>query len=330
VAVFQTFRGIGDLLWALTSLLALAEATPEGRIHLLTRETTRARALLAAEPRIAGIDYVPSFTGPAGHPREILATARLLRRLRPRALVILDKIPRAAIAARLAGVPQVTGLGFKGQARWLTLAPHLPPALAREQRIPMLRAFLPALGVAYPEEEARLRLPEGLAAAMAARFQACPRPWIALGLGASSSDRHWPRAHWLALLAALAGRGGSRFLVGGAADRAFADGLAAECAAAGAIVAASPPPPMVNLCPWGMGDLAGLLAHMDAFVGTDSGPLNLACALGVPSVGLFGVTPPFLHTRHARPALGAGMAEIAPAPVAALVADCLAARRAAS
>jgi heptosyltransferase-1 len=41
-----------------------------------------------------------------------------------------------------------------------------------------------------------------------------------------------------------------------------------------------------------MEKLASLLQHAVAFVGTDSGPYQLACALGVPTVGLLGPAPP--------------------------------------
>ena len=46
-------------------------------------------------------------------------------------------------------------------------------------------------------------------------------------------------------------------------------------------------------------ELAALLAHATVFVGSDSGPLHLASALGIPTVGLFGPASPALTAPQA-------------------------------
>jgi ADP-heptose:LPS heptosyltransferase len=47
-------------------------------------------------------------------------------------------------------------------------------------------------------------------------------------------------------------------------------------------------------------ELTNLIYNAKAVVSVDSGPLNLACALGVPAVGIFGVTGPETMEQYAR------------------------------
>jgi heptosyltransferase-2 len=44
-----------------------------------------------------------------------------------------------------------------------------------------------------------------------------------------------------------------------------------------------------------------LLHHADLFVGTDSGPMNMAAAVGTPTFGLFGVNPPLSYSKFIHP-----------------------------
>jgi heptosyltransferase II len=44
-------------------------------------------------------------------------------------------------------------------------------------------------------------------------------------------------------------------------------------------------------------EAAALLQQADLFVGADSGPMNLAAAVGTPAFGLFGPTPVLTYSR---------------------------------
>jgi ADP-heptose:LPS heptosyltransferase len=58
-----------------------------------------------------------------------------------------------------------------------------------------------------------------------------------------------------------------------------------------AVVAAGVPDGYVDTCGRvSLSEAIGLLSRLDLFVGNDSGPLHLAAALGVPSVGIYGPT----------------------------------------
>ena len=75
----------------------------------------------------------------------------------------------------------------------------------------------------------------------------------------------------------------------------------------------------INACSLSLVEAVALLHHADLFVGTDSGPMNLAVAVATPAFALFGVNPvlgysKFIHplTPPGGPAPG-GMQRISPA-----------------
>src|SRR5580704_13391567 len=55
--------------------------------------------------------------------------------------------------------------------------------------------------------------------------------------------------------------------------------------------------PTVNACDLTIMEAAALLQRSDLFVGSDSGPMNLAAAVGTPAFGLFGPTPVLTYSR---------------------------------
>jgi lipopolysaccharide heptosyltransferase II len=53
----------------------------------------------------------------------------------------------------------------------------------------------------------------------------------------------------------------------------------------------------VNACDLTIMEAAALTQRSDLFVGCDSGPMNLAAAVGTPAFGLFGPTPVLTYSR---------------------------------
>ena len=56
-AVIQVKRGIGDVVWHLPFIRAIAAATGERAVTFLTLPSTRAKDLLAAEPSVGEVIY---------------------------------------------------------------------------------------------------------------------------------------------------------------------------------------------------------------------------------------------------------------------------------
>ena len=69
-------------------------------------------------------------------------------------------------------------------------------------------------------------------------------------------------------------------------------------ARAQSIMACSAGAPVINACDLMLDDALALLHYADLFVGTNSGPMNLAAAVATPAFALFGVNPVLAYSRY--------------------------------
>jgi heptosyltransferase-2 len=244
--------------------------------------------LLAADPCVTETIYFEHDGSELKRAMNMVKLAALLRWQAFGQVWILDRTLRPALAAKVAGIPQRIGLGLGAQRLFLT-NPGIDQSHFHDQPVDWLKALMAAMKVPLASTEPNLRLPPETLAEIDAKFSGAPRPWIALGLGASHPDKDWPDAHWADFLAGLRQRfQGSIFLVGGGMNSARAERFIAQSAGACA----------VNACDLGLCEAAALLRHADLFVGPSSAPMNLAVAGGTDAFGLFGSTPVLTYSKR--------------------------------
>ena len=290
--VIQTKQGIGDSIWHLPFIRAIAAAAGES-VTLLALPSTHARELFQAEPSVAQTFYFENRGSELARGAQLVRLIRMLRGLSCRTVWILDRSARPALAATLAGIPNRFGLGF-GRQRWFITNAGIDRRFYHAMPIEWLKALMEAMQVSCPTTEPSLSLPSPLVAEIGARFAALARPWIAIGLGASHPDKDWPDSHWIEFLHALRDRvSGTVLLVGGPSQARRAATLIEQTAGAAAI----------NACDLAVMESTALLSHADLFIGPDSGPMNLAAAVGTTALGLFGATPVLGYSRFIRPIL---------------------------
>ena len=323
-AVIQVKPGIGDVIWHLPFIRAIAAAAPGGKVAFLAPPSSHARELLAAEPGIAETIYFRHAGSELQRGINLIRLSLLLRRRHFRSIWILDRTTRPALAARLAGIPERIGLGLGAQSLFITNS-GVDHSHFHDHPIDWLRALMAAMQVPLPSTEPALRIDAAMLHAIAEKFAHTPRPWIVLGIGASHPDKDWPDENWAGFIAGLRGRTpGTVFLIGGDANVARAQHFIATSAGA----------PAINACGLGLIEATALLHHADLFIGPSSGPLNLAAAVGTESFGLFGSTPVLTYSKfiHAivpdgGPSPG-GMRVISPAQAIAAIAPHLPAEEA--
>lgn len=319
--VVQPLLGLGDMIQMIPVLRAIARSDPSGRIDLITVENFPGRDLFQAEgyvgryagavPRHFNIQTAP----PGGRDSAVyshLPSARRsligdnLRRVRAmcrihrlarqgryeRAFILSDSW-RYAAPVRVAGVREVYGYGSRAQSRFLVpgVLPDGGTLRRRGQKIqePALR-LLEHLGMA-PDGLPTLSVPTEARRQAAARHAGQPRPWVGVAVGSAERVRIWPPERTAAILDRLwrAGRR-TQFIFATAAEAPLAAAVAIACREAR-------PLPRIGLS---LPEVMGLLAACDFTFCTDSGLMNLALALGVPTHALFAtVTPyeywPWLH-----------------------------------
>jgi heptosyltransferase II len=288
VAVVQVKRGIGDVIWHLPFIQAIAAVSPGGQVTFLAPPSSCAEQLLAADPAVAETIYFEHDGSELKRAVNMIKLAALLRWQSFRQVWILDRTLRPALAAKLAGTSERIGLGLGAQRLFIT-NPGIDRSHFHDQPVDWLKALMAAMKVPLASTEPDLRLPPQTLAAIAATFSGMPRPWIALGLGASHPEKDWPDSHWAEFLAGLRRRvSGTVFLVGGTTNSARAEGFIAHSTGA----------PAVNACDLALPEAGALLRHADLFIGPSSAPMNLAVAGGTDAFGLFGSTPVLTYSKR--------------------------------
>jgi heptosyltransferase-2 len=294
--IIQTKRGIGDVVWHLPFIRAIAAVSPGGTVTFLAPPTTHAQALLQAEPCVAQTLYFENQGSEVARGLHLIRLIMLLRSLRCRTAWILDRTSRAAFAALAAGVPNRIGIGL-GPQRWFITNQGIDQRHFHDMPIEWLKALMETMRVPCPGTEPDLRLPPAVVTSIGERYRACSRPWLVLGLGGSHPVKDWPLPHWQEFIGKLRGRtSGTLFLIGGIE----------QSVRACLLIAAGGEAAAVNACDLTVVEAAALLRHADLFVGPDSGPMNLAAAVGVPTFGLFGTTPVLSYSRFIHPVLPDG------------------------
>ena len=260
-ALFVTSTRIGDAVLS-TGILA----------HLL-RARPGVRVTIACGPASA-----PLFEAVPGLDRLIVITKR------PYATHWLDLWAKCALPLwHLVVDLRGSALAYFLRARHRRV---MRPALYRGHQIERLaRAFglreppAPVIWTAPRHEEAAAELiPRGT-------------PVLALGPTANWAPKIWPAANFIALAEQLTGRDGilpgARIAVFGGPD---------ERALAQPVIDALPADRCIDLV--GKVDLltaAACLKRAALFVGNDSGLMHIAAATGIPTLGLFGPSPPALY-----------------------------------
>ncbi len=311
MAVFQPRPGLGDLIWHLPLIRAIAAASLSGRVVLITKPSTQADVLLEGDPaieRIVWFDRNPRqgrgrHDGALGLPRLVAS----LRGCGAQSCVLLHHGASLAAAVCVAGIRHRYGYGTtRAQRTWLNRGPFLPRIAPFTEAFAQASAYANAAGFAALPEPAVAIHPLARAA-VAARIAGLRTPLAVLGVGSQGQVRQWGAANFARLANALVARGtGTVLLLAAAHEAPHVEAIIAAAANSGRMHAA---------LGWPLPEVAALLADAPLFIGNDSGMMNLRAAAGRPAYALFGASGPLTHSTLIRPIIPpagprAGMAAI--------------------
>ena len=299
VAVVQPLPGIGDMIWHLPHIRAIAAYLGEP-VTLLAKPRSLADQLFKGDPAVQDIQWID--LNPAGRRGAhdgvsgLLRLASALRTLRLQRIVLLHHSHTIAAAAWMAGISDRSGYGWGAQRWLLSRRPFLPPEIARLHQHTRATRFLEASGIPLPSAEPHLAVRQCALEKARDRLAALPQPFIAMGIGSSEPSRQFGAARLARLANELLCVGWPAVaLVGGPDDLALAAeirGLLGDNAARA-----------IPALGWHLQHIAALLQKAAFYVGNNTGVMNLAAAVGVRTYGMFGTTPPFHHASQILPIL---------------------------
>lgn len=273
--------GLGDLLFAMPAVTALAAAYPGAEITLLGQPLHA--ALLADRPGpVTSVEVLPVRPGIRDGRPDPTAEQQFMERMRDRSFDLAVQVHGGGRNSN----PFLLELGARH-----TVGTRTPDAVALERTIPYLY---------YQHEVMRALEVVGLAGALPVDLEPCvelteqeralrdeartgrSRPLVLLHPGATDPRRRWPAATFGEVAARTVADGAEVVVIGDDSDIEAADAIVAHARSRGAGEGVTSRAGRIPI-----GELVSLLAQGSVLLANDSGPRHLAQAIGTPTVGIF-------------------------------------------
>jgi heptosyltransferase-2 len=295
--VVQPLPGIGDMIWHLPHIRALAHQAGEP-VTLVAKPRSRADEIFAAEDTVREIIWVDrNPKGASGAHDGLPGLWRLIRTLRAGrfdAAALLHHSSSLAFATFAAGIPLRRGYGVGAQRWFLNRPPNLTRAIMQRHQFQRATQFLQAAGIPMLETEPRLPVAPSAREIIRVRLADAPHPMVAIGIGSSEPSRQWGPTRLAALAHTLLHAGWPGVaLLGGSDDAALLRDIQAALG--------EDAPRALPALGWHLTETAALLAESAFYVGNTTGVMNMAAAVGIRTYALFGTTPPFHHSSQIVP-----------------------------
>ena len=298
---------VGDCVHVLPALAALRARLPRAHIAWLVED--KAASLIRGHPHLDEVivlerrRWARDSRRPWSFPRTVLgvvSTARSLRKRRFDVALDFQGNCRSGLWALLSGArPR---FGFAGptqrEANYLFMNRHIRPPANRTHKVEKNLSLIRAIGIAGGEAAPVLPPAEDEAETMGLWLrQHSPthrRPVFAIhpGVSAFGFFKRWPSQAYARLVRRISEAGMEAILTWGPGERREVERIR-EAAGGRGIVG----PETRSLLA-----LVELLRRCDLFIGSDSGPLHLASAVGTPTVALFGPKDPSRYGPYGAPA----------------------------
>ena len=119
ICIVYTHHKLGDLVWQLPYIKAISDHH-NTKIDLILREKTQAKEILKFLKHIKNI-YYNEFRKGIFYWIDVFKLRNIFKQKKYSHVYILDKVNKPAIAAKISGIKNIIGPGIGNQKKWLTV-----------------------------------------------------------------------------------------------------------------------------------------------------------------------------------------------------------------
>ena len=275
ICVVYTHHKLGDLIWQLPYIKAISDHH-NCKVDLIVRKKTQSKNILKDLSHIQNIFY-NEFRKSIFYWIDVYKLIKLYKENKYSHVYILDKVNKPAIAAKICGIPHIIGPGIGNQKKWLTTKTILKDSDWKlsysEQSQKLLKINDIKLSNPIPQIDLNIK-----------RFEDQNKDLlrigkkIAFGVDSFEDYKMWFEENFIELAELLYKKKlfDYIYLVCGP-EKAYISKKIISLSGAKYFIDCSNK------------DLTGVITaikNSDFFVGNNSGPLNLASALGIKTFGL--------------------------------------------
>jgi len=303
ILIIQPMVGIGDMLWFLPHMRAIADHFSEGAITLLCRPSSQAKTLFQEEPCIKQI--IPLYKKQlnkqgdvrnAGEKQNydhdglmgLFKLARDIRHHKYDGVWVLARQSEYVYAAKLAGIPAIHGYGY-GLDTLLIQKPGLPKEYRKTHARDRATHLLAHYNIDTTDYEYPMALTQQAVAKVNKTYPKKGK-WVCVGIGASEAEKKWPVDSFAQVISQLAKQGMTIFICGGPAETNEAQAIKSN-------VGTEYQNQVHCITDWSVMESSALASQCDLYLGNDTFLYNLAALQGIPSYCIAGEVTPHLYLK---------------------------------
>ena len=280
ISVVYTHSKLGDLIWQLPYIKSISDFHKK-KITLVVREVTQAKNILKDLNYFEDIEY-NNFRKKIYYWVDTLKLYNYIKKKKITHLYILDKVSRPAIAAKIAGVDNIIGPGIGNQKKWLTSKTFLTTDDWKLSYSDLSKKILSLNGIPIknfiPELKINLERDD-----IDKKIKNNKKRMISFGIDSGEDFKMWYEEFFEKLAKKLYEKDlfDEIYLVCGKKNEKMAL----------KIINLSNKKYFINCSNYNLVNIMGVIKKSLFFIGNNSGPLNMASALGVKSYGLISNDP---------------------------------------
>lgn len=284
--IIQPLPGLGDSIWFLPYFRAIARTAEGGKVFILSKPTSQIHKLLKYEDFFEGAIYIRDKSKWG---KSLFCLMKDMKKYNFEKVWILHHSYKYALASFLLSIPLRLGYGFGLQKYFLSSKVVLPSKLKSGSTLKRIDYFVSQHGLKMKDSDRSLVINPQIKSKILDKLRPYPKPWCALGIGSSEINRQWGRENFSELAKFLIQEGYTVFLCCNSSERNDALWIKNKIN--------DLQNKIVVISELSIDEITVLLSQMNLFIGNDSGLLNLS-AVSIPSIGLFGTTPPLTYSRN--------------------------------
>ena len=285
-AVIHSYNGMGDLIWHLPYIHAIARQTKGKKIILFSKKTTNAHELLRADPYIKKIINLDDTRGIFSNLYSFFKILKSLKENNIEKIWIFHESIKYALASLLAGIKERLGYEYGLQKFFLSKKNAMPKSSKIERPFEKARIFLDSHEIKKDKIKQNFFIEKTSLSKIKKKYKKKSQPWIVISSTNKADFKKWPYERFSKLInLILKAFKGTIFIIGSPDEKKFINEITCNLKKSKRIITSC-----VSLH-----DNAAIINNSSLFIGLDSGAYNLSALMGIPSYAIMGASPPLKH-----------------------------------
>tara|TARA_B100000745_G_scaffold239825_1_gene162457 strand:+ start:17 stop:1030 length:1014 start_codon:yes stop_codon:yes gene_type:complete len=285
-AVIHSYNGMGDLIWHLPYIHALAKQTQEEKIILFSKKTTNAQELLSADPYIDKIINLDDTRGIFTNLFSFFKISKSLKENNIEKLWIFHESIKYALAGLTGGVKERLGYEYGLQKFFLSKRNVMPKSSKIERPFEKARIFLDSHEIKKEKIKPNFFIEKKSLLKIQKKYKKKSKPWVVISSTNKADFKKWPNERFSKLTnLMLESFKGTIFIIGAPEEKEFINKITYNLKKTKKIITSCT----------SLHENAAIIYNSSLFIGLDSGAYNLSALIGVPSYAIMGASPPLKH-----------------------------------